>query len=124
MAERWVDYWSDGQAVFTMSAEEDSGYLQALTLLSQAKIVDINRVMVLRSASDFTIPPPGQPATQLLFCGPRSPCALRLPGISQFSVRGWQRRSRRTGPQLGELPRPHSRTVNSPLVRRLAALSL
>jgi purine nucleoside permease len=88
MAERWVDYWSDGQAVFTMSAEEDSGYLQALTLLSQAKIVDINRVMVLRSASDFTIPLPGQPATQLLFADQDhpAPSAFRESVNSAFAV--------------------------------------
>lgn len=65
-AENWVNYWSDGRALFAMSAEEDSGYLQALTFLSQAKMVDINRVMVLRSASDYTIPPPGQTAADVL----------------------------------------------------------
>jgi purine nucleoside permease len=65
-AENWVNYWSDGRASFAMSAEEDSAHLQALTFLSQAKMVDINRVMVMRSASDFTAPPPGQTAAQLL----------------------------------------------------------
>ncbi len=65
-AENWVNYWSDEQALFTMSAEEDSGYLQALTFLSQANLVDINRVMVLRSASDYTVPPPGETAAEVL----------------------------------------------------------
>jgi purine nucleoside permease len=65
-AENWVKYWSDGQATFVMSAEEDSGYLQALTFLSQANMVDLNRVMVLRSASDYTVPAPGETAAQVL----------------------------------------------------------
>lgn len=65
-AENWVSYWSDGQGVFTMSAEEDAAFLQALTFLSQTKAVDFNRVMILRSGSDFTVPPPGQTAAKLL----------------------------------------------------------
>lgn len=65
-AENWVSYWSDGRATFIMSAEEDAGYLQALTFLSQTKSVDINRVMVLRTASDYTVPPPGETAAHLL----------------------------------------------------------
>lgn len=77
-AERWVDYWSNGRATFTMSAEEDAAYMQALTFLSQAKMVDINRVMILRSASDFTIPASGQTAAQLLagIGNPSAPSAL------------------------------------------------
>jgi purine nucleoside permease len=65
-AEKWVSYWSDGRANFVMSAEEDSGYLQALTFLDHAHRVDINRVMILRSASDYTVPAPGQTAAQVL----------------------------------------------------------
>jgi purine nucleoside permease len=65
-AENWVNYWTAGQGLFTMSSEEDAAYLQALTFLSQAKTVDINRVMVLRSGSDFTLPPPRKTAADLL----------------------------------------------------------
>jgi purine nucleoside permease len=65
-AENWVKYWSNGKAVFTMTAEEDAGYAQALTLLSQVHAIDFNRVLVLRSASDFSVPYPGQTAAQLL----------------------------------------------------------
>jgi purine nucleoside permease len=53
-AENWVNYWSNGQAVFTMTSEEDAGYAQALTFLSQVKAIDFNR------------PYPGQTAAQLL----------------------------------------------------------
>jgi purine nucleoside permease len=65
-AENWVTYWSNGKAVFTMTSEEDAGYAQALTFLAQAKTIDFNRVLVLRSASDFSVPYPGQTAAQLL----------------------------------------------------------
>ena len=40
--------------------------MQALTFLSQVKTVDLQRVMVLRGASDYSVPPPGQTAAQLL----------------------------------------------------------
>ncbi len=61
-ARRWVDYWTDGKGLFAMSAEEDSGILQALTFLAAAKKVDRDRVLVLRAASDYTLPPPGMSA--------------------------------------------------------------
>ena len=65
-AENWVNYWTSGQGVFTTTAEEDAAYMQALTFLSQVQTVDLKRVMVLRGASDYSVPPPGQTAAQLL----------------------------------------------------------
>jgi len=65
-AEKWVKYWSNGEATFTMTSEEDAGYMQALTFLSQVHAVDLDRVLVLRSGSDFSVPYPGQTAAQLL----------------------------------------------------------
>ncbi|RBP05765.1 purine nucleoside permease [Roseiarcus fermentans] len=65
-AENWVRYWSHGMAVFTMSAEEDAGYMQALTFLAQNHAIDIDRVLDLRAASDYTTPGPGQTPAQLL----------------------------------------------------------
>lgn len=58
-ARRWVDYWTGGRGVFAMSAEEDSGVMQALTFLAQDRRVNLDRVLVLRAASDYTVPPPG-----------------------------------------------------------------
>src|SRR6202008_4500969 len=65
-AQQWVDYWTEGQGVFVMSAEEDSGILQALTQLAGAKKVDLDRVLVLRGASDYTLAPPGMTAAEFL----------------------------------------------------------
>ncbi|HEX7728811.1 MAG TPA: purine nucleoside permease [Terracidiphilus sp.] len=65
-AERWVDYWTRGQGRLATSAEEDSAYLQALTQLAAAGRADRARVLDLRTASDFTAPPPGGTAAELL----------------------------------------------------------
>jgi purine nucleoside permease len=65
-AERWVTYWTGGQGVFAMSAEEDTGIMQALTFLAQDGRVKLDRVLILRSASDYTVGPPGMSAAAFL----------------------------------------------------------
>jgi purine nucleoside permease len=65
-AQQWTDYWTHGQGVFVMSAEEDTGVLQALTQLAGAKKVDLDRVLVLRGASDYTTAPPGMTTADFL----------------------------------------------------------
>ncbi len=65
-SERWVAYWTHGQGVGVTSAEEDSGYLQALTFLAAAHRADLDRVLDLRAASDFESPPDGMSAASLL----------------------------------------------------------
>jgi purine nucleoside permease len=64
--EQWVAYWTEGKGLSATSAEEDTGYLQALTLLAHAKRVDFNRVMDLRTASDYELPTQGKDAAQFL----------------------------------------------------------
>ena len=75
-ARRWVDYWTDGQGQFVMSAEEDTGILQALTFLAGAKKVDRARVLVLRAASDYSLAPLGITAADFL----RTENAENFPG--------------------------------------------
>ena len=65
-AEKWVPYWTEDKGVFVTSAEEDVGYLQALTYLAKIHKVDFSRAMDLRTASDFSLPPPGKPVTEFL----------------------------------------------------------
>jgi purine nucleoside permease len=65
-AERWVDYWTVGKGVFAMSAEEDSGVMQGLTQLAAAGRVKLDRVLILRTASDYTVGPPGVGAAQFM----------------------------------------------------------
>ncbi len=65
-ANAWVDYWSDGNGEFVSSAMEETGTFQSLTYLDKINRVDIDRVMVLRTASNFTMPPPGVSAAENL----------------------------------------------------------
>lgn len=52
-ANDWVKYFSDGAGNYVTTAMEDTGTLQSLTWLAAAGKVDRNRVMVLRTASNF-----------------------------------------------------------------------
>jgi purine nucleoside permease len=65
-AERWVTYWTGGRGTFAMTAEEDAGIMQSLTFLAHARRVDLQRVLVLRTASDFSAPGDGEDAAGLL----------------------------------------------------------
>jgi len=65
-AEHWVPYWTGGEGRFATSAEEDTGYLQALTFLAHAGKVDLARALDLRTASDFSMPPRGTSAADFL----------------------------------------------------------
>lgn len=65
-ANAWVDYWSDGNGEFVSSAMEDTGTIQSLTYLDKIGRADKNRLMVLRTASNFTMPPPGVSAADNL----------------------------------------------------------
>lgn len=60
----WVKYWTDGKGQFVTSAMEDTGTLQSLSFLNKAAKVDLDRVLVLRTASNYTMQPPGMSAAQ------------------------------------------------------------
>jgi len=61
-----VSYWTGGLGHFATTAEEDAGFMQSLTFLAQVHKVDLNRVLVLRTASNFDMPPPGETPAQML----------------------------------------------------------
>lgn len=65
-ANDWVSYWTNSKGNFVTSGMEDTATLQSLTYLANANKVDLNRVMILRTASNFTQPPPGITAAQNL----------------------------------------------------------
>jgi purine nucleoside permease len=52
-ANAWVKYHTDGRGNYVMTAMEDSGVLEALTMLAKSNRVDARRVLVLRTASNF-----------------------------------------------------------------------
>ncbi len=63
-ANQWVRYYTAGAGNYMISAMEDTGTMQSLTLLSQAGRVDPQRVMVLRTVSNFDREPPGSTAAE------------------------------------------------------------
>lgn len=66
-ANKWVDYWSEGEGEFVSSGMEDTGTAQALFYLDRAGFADYDRLMVLRTASNFTMPvEEGQTAAESL----------------------------------------------------------
>ncbi|MGA8270783.1 MAG: purine nucleoside permease [Candidatus Sulfotelmatobacter sp.] len=52
-ANAWTRYYTNGKGNYMVSAMEDSGTMQALTFLSQAGRVDLRRVLVLRTVSNY-----------------------------------------------------------------------
>ncbi|MGF1448380.1 MAG: purine nucleoside permease [Opitutales bacterium] len=61
-ANDWMKLHTDGQANFVMSNMEDTGTLTGLFRLAEEGLVDKDRILVLRTASNFTTPPPGESA--------------------------------------------------------------
>jgi len=58
-ANAWTRYYTAGKGNFMVTAMEDSGTMQSLTLLANAGRVDLQRVLVLRTISNFDREPPG-----------------------------------------------------------------
>jgi len=65
-AENWVKYMTAGESTYTICGMEDTGVLQSLTWLARVHKVDVNRVLVLRTASNFDVPKRGQTAAESL----------------------------------------------------------
>jgi purine nucleoside permease len=66
LAQQWMAYWSGDKGHAVTTAMEDCGILTSLTSLSRAHRVRLDRVLVLRTGSDYTVPASGQTVTQLL----------------------------------------------------------
>ena len=65
-ANAWTRYYTNGKGNYMVAAMEDSGTLQALTFLSQAGRVDLQRVLVLRTVSNYDREAPGVPVAESL----------------------------------------------------------
>jgi len=61
-AEDWTKIYTEGQGICAMTNMEDHGLAGALTRLGQMGRVDFQRVLVLRTGSNFSMPPTGQSA--------------------------------------------------------------
>jgi len=65
-ANAWTRYYTAGKGNYMVAAMEDSATMQALTFLSQAGRVDLERVLVLRTVSNYDREPPGVPVAESL----------------------------------------------------------
>ncbi|CAN5340208.1 NUP-family purine nucleoside permease [soil metagenome] len=66
-ARDWVQLWTDKAGVFAMSDCEDQGILDVLHLYGDSGQIDARRVLVLRTASNYTRPPLDQPTFPRVF---------------------------------------------------------
>lgn len=65
-ANEWVKYWTDGKGEFVTSAMEDTGTYLSLQYLTQIDRADVDRLLVLRTGSNYTMQPPNKTAVQNL----------------------------------------------------------
>jgi purine nucleoside permease len=65
-ANQWVDYWTEGKGNMVTSAMEDTGTYLSLSWLDRIGKVDKDRVLVLRTGSNYTMQPPGRGAAENL----------------------------------------------------------
>ena len=77
----WVHYFTKGQGTFVTTAMEDTGTLQSLHYLALAGKADFNRVLVLRTVSNYDQPPRGLTASQSLTAQRISKYAAYLPSL-------------------------------------------
>ena len=85
-ANQWVDYWSEGQGEFVSSAMEDTGTYLSLSWLDRIGRVDVSRLLVLRTASNYTMPPPGVSAADNLLAENKGYSGLSLAVESAYQV--------------------------------------
>ena len=114
-ANDWVSYHTDGKGNFVTSAMEDTGVLQSLSFLQRAGRVDLDRVMVLRTVSNFDQPPTGLTAAESLAANAGHRYSAYLPALEAAYrvgntvvsdiVTNWDRyQDRIPGSQLKEKP--------------------
>jgi purine nucleoside permease len=65
-AAEWMRYFTGGKGEFATTAMEDTGTLQSLEFLANAGRVDLKRVLVLRTVSNFDRQPRDLTAPQSL----------------------------------------------------------
>ncbi len=63
-ANDWVRLYTGGRGNFVMTQMEDSGFLEAIGRLAAMHRVDPDRIMVLRTGSNYSMPRPGHTAVE------------------------------------------------------------
>ena len=121
-AREWMSYFTDGKGELATTAMEDTGTLQSLEFLANAGRVDRNRVLVLRTVSNFDRQPRGLTAAESLSRQRIGAYAAYLPSLEAAYRVGhtvvnellthWTQYEQ-TIPQ-GSEPGPQSATTNLP----------
>jgi purine nucleoside permease len=87
-ANAWTRYYTGGQGNYMIAAMEDTGTLQALTFLDQAGRVDMNRVLVLRTVSNYDREAPGSTPAESLKSMVGGKYAAYLPALEAAEIVG------------------------------------
>ncbi len=100
-ANDWVKYHTEGRGNYVTTAMEDTGTMQSLTFLAGAGKVDLARVLVLRTVSNFDQQRDGASAAESLAETKIGSYAAYLPALEaawrvgsvvvRELVRGWER---------------------------------
>lgn len=97
VVENTTRLFTNGSGVYCMTAQEDNAILEVMVRAALRKIVDYSRVIIMRTASDFDRPYPGQSATDNLFYLPPgcfeaaiSNIYLGATPVIQGILRGWE----------------------------------
>jgi purine nucleoside permease len=87
-ANAWTRYFTSGKGNYMIAAMEDTGTLQSLTLLANAGRVDLGRVLVLRTVSNFDRQPPGSTAADDLKSMVAGSYSAYLPSLEAAQIVG------------------------------------
>jgi purine nucleoside permease len=109
-ARDWVKTWTNGQGVFAMTDCEDQGILDVLDLFAQEGRVDLKRVLVLRTASNYSREPDGVSAGPVKFTPGGGAAAFEAAyrvgaPVVKALVAGWSKYATAI-PQAAEVPAP------------------
>lgn len=87
-ANAWTRYYTAGKGNYMISAMEDTGTMQSLTFLSQAGRVDLRRVLILRTVSNYDREPPGTSAADSLKAMVSGNYSAYLPALEAAQIVG------------------------------------
>src|SRR6266404_1768518 len=87
-ANAWTRYYTGDQGNYMIAAMEDTGTLQALTFLDHAGRVDLKRVLVLRTVSNYDREAPGSTPAESLKSMVGGKYAAYLPAVEAAEIVG------------------------------------
>ena len=87
-ARHWTRLLSDGQATYCTTQQEDNATYNALARAAAAGRVDLKRLAVLRSGSNFDRPHPGQTAYDSLMASTQGQSGGFIPATHNLQIAG------------------------------------